>query len=282
MVKRGRLFTMWLGIILILLLVVSASAEAQVIVYPTSIIASNTNRFGTFYVSNKSDRPQQITLSFRFGYPASDSLGNIFMQYKDSINAPKYSCANWIKSYPRKFILPPGQRQTVRMLLSPPADLKDGVYWTRLVTNSKPQVDFPDTSKKGVVTHIVFAIDHVTSVMFRNGKVNARTQIQKMNIKEDSTGNMEILVHLHRDGNAPFIGNTVLQIIDRSGKVIKTFDEPIAVYFDMIKKFKIDPENYKSGSYSAVLTLNSKRDIIQNDPELIIKPVSKEISFQLK
>lgn len=270
------------GLSLALVLGFTTFSFAQIVVFPTTIIASNNNRFGTFYVTNKSQNPQQITISYRFGYPTSDSLGNIYMQYKDSVNAKKFSCAKWIKSYPSKFILPPGQKQTIRMLISPPANLKSGVYWTRLVTNSKPQVSFPDTAKNGVVTHIVFAVDHITSILFRNGNANAHVQVQSIKTKKDSTGNLDFLCHLHRNGNAPFLGNTVLQIYNKNNKLVKTINDPIAVYFNLTKKFALNPKNYPAGSYTAKLTLNSNRDVLQGHPELKISPVVKKISFSMK
>lgn len=281
--KKNVIFNIkWVGVCFIFIFAVSSISFAQIVVYPISIIASNSNRFGTFYVSNKSQQPQQVTISYRFGYPTSDSLGNVYMQYKDSLNAQKYSCAKWIKSYPSKFILPPGQRQTIRMLISPPSNLKNGVYWTRLVTNSKPEVSFPDTSKNGVVTHIVFAIDHITSIMFRNGNVNAKTQIKSIDVRKDSTGDMEFLANLHRIGNAPFLGNAVLQIYNGSKKLVKTFNDPVAVYFNLTKRFAIDPKDFSSGTYTAKLTLNSNRDVLQNHPEFKIAPISKKITFTMK
>lgn len=270
------------GFIMALVFGISAISKAQVVVYPTTIIASNNNRFGTFFVTNNSQQPQQITLSYRFGYPTSDKNGNIYMQYKDSVNAQKYSCAKWIKSYPSKFVLPPGQRQTIRMLISPPANLHNGVYWTRLVTNSKPQESFPDTTKNGVVTHIVFAIDHITSIIYREGNVNAHVQIASISSQKDSKGNIEFLTNLHRDGSAPFLGNIVFQIFDHSKKLLKTINEPIAVYFNLTKRFVINSGDLGAGTYTAQVTLNSQRDVLQNHPELKTSPITKKITFSVQ
>lgn len=271
-----------LGLLVTLICGIFGVSKAQVVVYPTTIIASNNNRFGTFFVTNNSQQPQQITLSYKFGYPTSDARGNIYMQYKDSVNAQKSSCATWIKSYPSKFVLPPGQRQTIRMLISPPGNLKDGVYWTRLVTNSKPEVSFPDTTKSGVVTHIVFAIDHITSILYREGNANAHVQIKSITSQKKANGNIEFLANFHRDGNAPFIGNSVLQIYDHSGTLVKTISDPIAVYFNLTKSFVINSKNYGSGTYTAKVTLNSDRDVLQSHPDLKIKPLTKKISFTIQ
>ncbi|HKJ46995.1 MAG TPA: hypothetical protein VJ991_14275 [Balneolales bacterium] len=271
-----------LALLIVFMLSFYSSSIAQIVVFPTTVIVSKSNRFGTFYVTNKSQDPQQITISYKFGYPTSDSLGNIYMQYSDSIASQKYSCAKWLKSYPSKFILPPGQKQTIRMLISPPSNIHDGVYWTRLVTNSKPQVNFPDTTKNGVVTHIVFAVDHVTSILFRNGKANPHVQILSLKTHRDQQGNMQFLAKLHRDGNAPFLGNTVLQIYDSNGKLVRTFNEPIAVYFDITKEFTLDTNKYSAGKYTARLTLNSQRDVLANHPMLKTSTITKKIAFKLK
>ncbi|MGB9591584.1 MAG: hypothetical protein ACPL1K_03610, partial [Candidatus Kryptoniota bacterium] len=125
--------------VLFILMALVADGYAQVIVAPTILYMSDKDRFGTFIVMNRSTTPQEISIYFKFGYPSSDSLGNLFMQYGDSAAAQKYSCANWVRGFPRQFIINPGQQQIVRLTVTPPPDLPDGMYWTRLVTRSSPQ-----------------------------------------------------------------------------------------------------------------------------------------------
>lgn len=121
--------------VLAVVLLMSSLAQAQVLVAPTLLFVSDQSRFGTFFVMNRSNVPQEISISFRFGYPVSDSTGNVWMQYDDSLMAQNHSCRSWVRGFPEKFVINPGQRQVVRLLISPPPMIPDGEYWTRLITD---------------------------------------------------------------------------------------------------------------------------------------------------
>jgi len=118
------------------------AADAQVVVAPTVVFLSDQSPFGTFLVMNRSDVPQEIGISFKFGYPVFDSLGGVSMVYDDTLMAHEHSCLDWLKGFPQKFVLNPGQEQVVRLLGMGPANAADGEYWTRLVTSSTPRRDW--------------------------------------------------------------------------------------------------------------------------------------------
>ncbi len=131
---------------LIILSAFAQSAAAQVMIAPTMIYMDVREPFETFTVINQSDAPQEVSLEFEFGYPTSDEAGNRVFEFGDSIAAESYSLNEWIRAFPRQFILEPGNRQVVRLMVRAPSTLPEAVYWTRLATRS---MDHTTVDKSG-------------------------------------------------------------------------------------------------------------------------------------
>ena len=259
----------------------SGLVRAQVIVAPTILYLSSQDQFGTFVVMNRSKDPQEIIVSFRFGYPTSDSLGNIFMQYDDSIAAQKYSCADWLKGFPRQFILNPGQQQVVRLTVRPQQGLPDGVYWTRLVTRSTPQVKFIDTVKTGVTANITFVLEQVTTVIYEKGGIGTSVTVSNAGTFADST-HLNVIARINRGGNAPFFGTVNLKVLDAAGNMVYTDKLLLAAYFSMNVKFSVPLSELRVGDhYTAVLDLSSDRPDIPPENLIKVEPVEQKIPFSL-
>ncbi|HSL71611.1 MAG TPA: hypothetical protein VK864_15295, partial [Longimicrobiales bacterium] len=191
--------------------------RAQVLVAPTTLVLSPQNQFGTYMVTNRTDVTQEVTVDFRFGFPASDSSGNLFMQYEDSAAAARYSMAKWAKAYPRAFLLPPGQQQVVRLTVRPPAGIDAGTYWSRIVTTSTPQTPPPDTAANGVATRLVFRLEQVTTVLYRHGLATTGVALEQVRAEPRSEGAVQVFANLRRQGNSPVLGTATLRILDAHG-----------------------------------------------------------------
>src|SRR5919109_1983937 len=91
-----------------LLLAVSpfSHVSAQVVISPPVITLVEPERFGSFTVENRSTVAQEVTVEFRFGYPTSDSAGDLRMIYDDSATAARSSIVPWVRAFPRRVLLP--------------------------------------------------------------------------------------------------------------------------------------------------------------------------------
>ncbi len=264
---------------LFLVLVSVLVARAQVIVAPTLLFMSDQSRFGTFIVLNRSNTPQEISISFKFGYPESDSLGNITMQYNDSLMAAKHSCQTWLRGFPEKFIINPGQQQVVRLLVTAPQGIPDGEYWTRLVTSSTPQAQTIDTVKTGITANITFVLQQVTTVIYKKGYVNTSVEIPEISSMTDSSS-VVILAKVLRGGNSPYFGKMVGSVVDRAGNTVYSGGEIVAIYPDtMMVKFAVPLSKLRSGTYTAEITLVSERSDITANDLLKVPAVEKKLSF---
>jgi len=250
-------------LILVVFILFFSHLKAQVIISPYVVYTDEQNKFGSLIVQNESYDAYEITISFIFGYPVSDSLGNRTMQYIREPNDSLPSINNWVKAFPKKFVLNPKERQTVRLLVKPPNDLPDGTYWTRIVTSSAPVINEEDTSKSGVSAKLRFVLNQVTTAVFRKG--NAKTQLSIPNVKlySDSTKNYQLLYSLKREGNSPYFGYLKLKVFNSENKLVKEESDYTSIYFDMVRNYVLPKDIFIPGKYKAVLeaVFNEKEDM---------------------
>lgn len=257
----------------------AVDAGAQVVIAPPIVYISNHLPYGTFVVSNVSTVPQEVAISFKFGYPNTDSTGRIYMDYNDSTGTAKnFSCASWLNAFPTKFILNPGQEQVVHMSVSAPDSLNEGVYWSRLVTVSQPQQRFVDKVKTGITANIIFVFRQVTSVLFEKGNLSTGIHIERLHESQDTSG-VDILANLERSGNAPFLGTISCKVSDQNGNVVYSNQGLIAVYMSFVKRFDIPLSKLRPGRYTATIGINSNRPDIPPSQQIKISPVSKSFAF---
>ena len=123
---------------LLMLCAITAAAPAAlyaqgVLVAPSGIFIDDRARTGSFELYNPNPQPAEVSISTLFGYPVTDSVGNLTLRTTETPDSSQPSAAGWIQAYPRRLTLQPFERQRVRLLARPPAGLADGEYWTRLV-----------------------------------------------------------------------------------------------------------------------------------------------------
>ena len=255
-------------------------ADAQVTVAPVVIHLAEPERFATFTVENGSAVAQEVTLEFRFGYPSSDSLGNIKMVYDDSASAEQFSMAAWARAFPRRFVLGAGQRQLVRLTVRPPQRLANGVHWTRLVTSSLPQLPPIDSIATGVTAQIDIRLQQVTTVLYRRGPAQTDLEIGPIAVREDST-RTGLLIGLKRTGIAPFLGSVGLRVIDSRGESVHESLEVTSVYFSVTKRFDLPRGRLTPGTYTAEVRAVAERADMPSDVLFRMAPVVVRTQFSV-
>jgi len=236
---------------------------AQVIISPYIVYTDEHNKFGSMIVQNESYESYEISISFIFGFPVSDSLGNRTMQYEQNPSMEMPSINNWIKAFPKKFILKPKERQTIRLMVKPPPGIESGTYWTRIVTSSSPVQTNLDTATTGVSAKLKFVLNQVTTAMYRKNDVQTDINIKTPELFKDSTDTFQILYSLNRRGNSPFFGNLNLRVYDEAGQISLEERDYLSIYFDMVRNYPLPKDLFTKGNYRAELEIefNEKEDI---------------------
>jgi P pilus assembly chaperone PapD len=269
-------------VILLLAWSVGLSTYAQVVVAPKLVNLSDEERFASVFVENRTNRPQEVLLEFKFGYPVTDSLGSVSMHYGDQEAADSLAVGQFIRPYPQRFLLPPGQRQRVRLALRPPDDLPDGMYWTRLAfTASQYQQDSPPSAKAAVETKINYRFRQVISVFYRHGSLETGLRFRKMRSSRDPD-NIYITSRVERTGNAPYLGTALLEVVDDStGTVVATQENKAAVYFDMTHRFAVPRPDLTAGTYRATVTYETRRKDVASSDLVPASPASRTLIFAI-
>ncbi|NQV49650.1 MAG: hypothetical protein HQ507_04100 [Candidatus Marinimicrobia bacterium] len=265
--------------IVLVCLFLAVTAMGQVTISPMSLFLDSKKRFETVLIMNTTTEPQEVKLKWQFGYPITDDQGIISMVYDDSLNQAKYSAADWIRGFPKNFVLQPGARQTIRVTIKAPRGLEDGTYWSRLVTNSSAlSKDVGETVVEGIQTQINFQFNQITSVFYKHGAVTTGLELTEItNNLEDM--NLVVLVDLKKKGNSPFLGTMESKIYDASGEVVKSKYVFVSIYFDGRHRMKFDISDLPKGSYNVDVTFLGNRTDIPSADIIPAKAVSRRGSF---
>ena len=166
--------------------------------------------------------------------PVTDSTGGFELRTIEHPEPDYPSAAKWVDAFPKRMLLGPKQRQTVRLLARPPAGLQDGEYWARLVISAKggtvPVSGVADSS--GVQVALALEIRTIIPLQYRKGRVatGVRTSRLAAAVERDS---LAVRLRLDRTGNAAFLGTLRGALVDSSGQVVASVSSPLAVYYDM-------------------------------------------------
>lgn len=284
--KRARRCVLLLltAALVVLPLALPQATAAQVTVAPVGVFMEDSNPFGTLNVANGSGTAQEVEVGFRFGYPATDSLGNVFMQYEDSTAKAKYSMAPYLRAFPKQFVLPPGQSQVVRITAQPPGGRDDQYYWTRVVTTATPQSTFRDTAaEEGVQARVQFRLQQVTSLLYKKGEPPANISVENLSAAVDS-GRVVVTTRIERGVGAPFLGRAVVQLRGPDGNVVQATRQSLATYFSQKRcwELPLPEEGNAAGPYNVTLKLTPERSDVPPQHRINMQPVTASTSLALE
>jgi len=259
------------------------SLEAQVAIAPSALFIDDQTNIGTLYVSNRTDEPQEVSIDFRFGYPASDENGNIIMNYEDSVAFEKHAMNEWVRVFPRSFVLGARQQQTVRVQVRPQPQAEDGVYWTRVRLLANPQEADIDmaTEEEGVTTRISFRFEQIIAAFYKKGETTTGLDVKEIKVQQEEN-RLVLLPHLQRLGNAPFIGSMRVKLYDMQGNMVKERQTTTTAYFDEVRRIVIDTEGIDPGEYRAEITFETRRGDISPTDLVQAPPITEEINVTIE
>lgn len=251
---------------LLIMLQISYMVSAQISLAPSFVFIDENNGVGNVYVSNNSEKSFEVSVNFIYGYPLSDSIGNLVMNYKDTVTSVQYALDPMIRAFPRSFLLKSGEQRTVRVQVIPAQRRKEGFFFTRMKVLAKPQTsDITDTTNQSIGTKINFNFEQITAVFYHKGKVTTGLNIKSMDVTQNQK-TLEVRANLQRTGNAPFMGSMIAKLKDNDGKVVSESQSTAAIYFDMIRQLDLKLDHVNPGTYSLELSFETHRsDMLSSD-----------------
>lgn len=265
----------------ILLAYATTTAIAQITIAPTNLFIDERTKFGTYFVVNGSNVPQEINIDFIFSYSNTNEDGERSIIEDDSIAAQRHSAAGWVRAFPRSFELAPGQRQVVRLRLTPPQNLPEGMYWARIRTVSTP-VSPPvelQTNNDAVTASIGIRLESKTGAYYKKGSVSTGIEIPSMRAAIASDDVLEVLAQVNRLGNAPFLGSITANIYDSSNNLVKTSFISTTIYFDGYHRQEVDVSDLSSGNYTVELIFESRRSDVSSTDLIQMETATNRTTF---
>lgn len=268
-------------LITFLLILSLGSVIAQVSLAPTTVFA-DANGIGTLYVSNGSEKPQEVNISFLFGYPGNDAEGNLLMIYSDSIREQQSGLGDRVRTFPRSFILAPGQQQTVRLQIRPDRNKPEGMYFTRVkVSSSEQTASVEEVATEGISTQINLKLEQVIALFYKSGNTTTGLELSEF-VAEKKDNFLNISSSFFVDGNSPFIGSLEAVVKSASGEVVAKHQQTVALYFEGLRSYSIPlPEGLASGTYEVELLFKTERSDIPKSDLIQSLPIIKKLSVTL-
>jgi hypothetical protein len=281
MMKKQRTYISQIILALVLLAGVSREVSfAGVEVYPTYLFLNSPNRSVSVSVSNPTNTRQEIWIEYRYGYPVAGDSGKFAMHYiEPPVPGSEPSAVQWLKAYPQRFVLSPGESQVVRIMVTPPMGILPGEYWGRVVIGSTER-EIKKTIAPG--TSPVSRFQYISQIdiplHFRFGSVNSTLTIRDFT-SSVVNGKLTFDVNLIRSGNASYWGTMTTVLKEKNGKIIKSQNDVVAIYKDMLYPGALDVQSVPPGTYSLEVTFSPKRRGLHSQFTLRSDPVkyTKEI-----
>lgn len=251
-----------------------------VLVAPHAVFMDHRTRTGQVYLVNTGSTPEEVGVELTYGYPATDSTGNIFIRLIDRPDSTQPSAAGWIRAFPRRVVVQPGDRQVIRLLAQPPADLPDGEYWSRIIVSARGQQLAIAGGDSAVHAGVSLEVRTIISLNYRKGAVRTGVTLQDFRASVDRDS-LIAWVGLGREGNAAFLGTTRLTLQDSSGAVRGEWSTPTAVYVPVLRRYAFALEGVARGRYVLTLDVNTSREDLPATNILPAAPIRRTMGLDV-
>ncbi len=255
-----------------------------VLVAPHAVVIDHRTRSGSLSLYNPGEDPAEVTLSTFFGYPVTDSAGDFELRTVERPDPSMPSAAAWVEAFPKRMVLQPKERQTVRLLARPPARLADGEYWARLVVAAKGgtvPVAGVDSSS-GVTVGLNLEVRTVLPLQYRKGAVATSVRLSRLAAAVEGDS-LAVRMRLDRIGTAAFIGTLRGSLADSAGKTVLTFATPVPVYYGVDPRVTtpLPAGGLRPGRYRLKLEIAAEREDLAPETILPAKPVRDSLDLNL-
>jgi hypothetical protein len=245
-------------------------------VSPTALYIDSRTRTGVLTLYNPGSLPEEVTIDFSYGYPQADSLGNVSVALTKEPAAGEPSALAWMRAFPRRLLLQPGQRQVVRVLVEPPAGLPDGEYWARLLISSRGGQPPIEQTQGDIRLQLNVQTTLVMAANYRKGDLHTGVSVASAGARRTPEG-VQLTVDLARTGNAAFLGRMRAELVDARGAVLSTLYDDVAVYRTMRRRLVFPVAAGAAAPAEVRIHIDTEREDLPPGGALPASPVDQRI-----
>lgn len=260
------------------------AAQAQgVVVAPHAVYIDHATRSGSITLYNPGEQPVEVSVSFGFGYPTTDSAGTVSLELLDEAPANEPGATAWLQAFPRRVTIAQQQRQTIRILATPPTGLPNGEYWARLIVGAKggqvPVAGVPDSG--AISVGLTLEVRTVIAVVYRKGALTTGLVLAPISAAytEDSVA---VRVPMTRTGTAAYLGTARAQVVDAKGELKGEAERAVGVYYALDPRIQVPVGQLPAGRYKVRVSVSTDRSDMPPKVPLPAPPVRDSVEFTVQ
>jgi hypothetical protein len=247
-----------------------------------AVVIDDRSRTGSLTLINDGIDPAEVSVSSFCGYPVTDSIGRMYLRTFAAVDDTMPCAAEWIQSFPRRLRIDPKSRATVRLLVTPPAELQAREYWARVMVSARagtvPVAGV--SSQSGVQASLALEVRSVVGLFYRRGELRTGVTMEQLRaaVQGDSLVGRTLL---RRTGNAAFVGSLKVTLLDRKGEARSRALLPLGVYYELDPRFALPIGSLPAGGYRLLVEAVASRPDLAADLLLPTIPVQRELEVTL-
>ena len=241
------------------LLAFASTPARAVTVSPTAVYISSRNPSAMLTLINTGSRPEEIELAIGFGYPVSDTAGVLRVDIVENAAAGEPSLTSYLRVFPRRLVLQPGQRQVVRVMVAMPAGTADGEYWGRVLVKSRGGEPPIEQSQGNVRMQLSLETTFATAVFFHKGDVKTGVSLPLVDARRQGDS-VQFTIDLKREGNSAFLGRIHAELLNAKGTTVAEVEDVAAVYRTLRRRFVLRTgAPLPAGAYTVRYVVDTER-----------------------
>ncbi|MDP4278436.1 MAG: hypothetical protein Q8914_12495, partial [Bacteroidota bacterium] len=214
-------------------------AQGNLLVAPIRVVFENGKQREDLNLSNIGQDTAVYLISFLHYKMLEDGS---FKQLGDTDALPTPRADTYLRIFPRRVTLPPGESQIVRLQFRKPADMKDGEYRSHLYFRADKSATplgmttgRQDSTKLSVSITPIFGIS--IPVIIRSGNLDCGITLSDLSLKmvNDSTYNLQMSIN--RSGKKSAYGSLEATFVPDQGKeAVVGLANGVGVYTELSKR----------------------------------------------
>lgn len=215
------------------LLVGAPTSALALDVAPQVVIIDAKDQSGALLLRNGAASMVEVEVDVRFGFEVADADGKVRAHYPEVDVDDRRSASSFLRVYPRRSRLAPGEERVVRILARPPAELPSGEYWARASVRAVPVIPPSTDHEDRIRLQVGVTTEQRIPVFVRHGRAAATAHIQKAEWTIERRADQKVLAARYfvgLEGTGAFLGTVEGRVVLADGREIGVHTKNLAVF----------------------------------------------------